>query len=147
MFLKKLKNIFCLTHAKNVGREMFLEVAKQSNSRTFYLTSKFQMLDQECLIVWPGPYDSLIANLKFQNCNKQWKHFQHTKFRIIGRAGSLFHLSHFESVHIKTKRPVLCRRKELVFSVELFNGFFIGHLTESPKLSGVLKTMPIHFFF
>ncbi len=30
MFLKKFKTIFCLTQAKNVGKAMFLSVAKQS---------------------------------------------------------------------------------------------------------------------
>ncbi len=30
-------------------------VAMQPNSQTFSLSSKFKMLDQQCLIVWPGP--------------------------------------------------------------------------------------------
>ncbi len=41
-------------------------------------------------------------------------------FRIIGKARSLFHLGVLESVYIKTKRPVLCRQKEFVFSLGLF---------------------------
>ncbi len=37
-------------------------------------------------------------------------------FKVICKARSLFHLEVLESVHIKTKRPVLCRQKRLVFS-------------------------------
>ena len=41
-------------------------------------------------------------------------------FRIIGQARSSFHLSVLASVYIKTRSPVLCRRKEFVFSLGLF---------------------------
>ena len=42
-------------------------------------------------------------------------------FRIIGQARSSFHLGVLESVYIKTQIPVLCRQKEFVFSLKLFN--------------------------
>ena len=42
-------------------------------------------------------------------------------FRIIGQARSSFHLGVLESVYIKTQNPVLCRQKEFVFSLKLFN--------------------------
>ena len=42
-------------------------------------------------------------------------------FRIIGQARLSFHLGVLESVYIKTQNPVLCRQKEFVFSLKLFN--------------------------
>ena len=41
--------------------------------------------------------------------------------RIIGQARSSFPLGVVESVYIKTQNPVLCRQKEFVFSLKLFN--------------------------
>ena len=54
------------------------------------------------------------------------------KLRIIGQARSSFHLGVLESVYIKTQNPVLCRQKEFVFSLGLFNkemgdSALIGH--------------------
>ena len=54
------------------------------------------------------------------------------KFRIIGQARSSFHLGVLEFVYIKTQNPVLCRQKEFVFSLGLFNqekgdSALIGH--------------------
>ena len=39
--------------------------------------------------------------------------------RIIGQVRSSFHLGVLESVYIKTQNPVLCRQKDLVFSLRL----------------------------
>ena len=33
----------------------------------------------------------------------------------------VFHLGVLESVYIKTQNPILCRQKEFVFSLKLFN--------------------------
>ena len=54
------------------------------------------------------------------------------KFLIIGQARSSFHLGVLESVYIKTQNPELCRQKEFVFSLGLFNqengdSALIGH--------------------
>ena len=49
------------------------------------------------------------------------KTYTEDNFRIIGQTRSSFHLSVFESVYIKTQNPVLCRQKEFVFSLKLFN--------------------------
>ena len=48
------------------------------------------------------------------------KTYSDDNFRIIGQARSSFHLSVLESVHIKTQNPVLCKQKELIFSLGLF---------------------------
>ena len=40
-------------------------------------------------------------------------------FRIIEQARSSFHLSALESVYMKTQNPVLCRLKDLFFSLGL----------------------------
>ena len=49
------------------------------------------------------------------------KTYTDDNFRIIGQARSSFHLGVLESVYIKTQSPVLCRQKEFVFSLKLFN--------------------------
>ncbi len=54
---------------------------------------------------------------------------------MIGKARSLFHFRVLESVHIKTKRPVLwvlCSQKEFVFSLGLFSSFFWSSLCIQP---------------
>ena len=56
----------------------------------------------------------LIAN---PECAKT---YTDENFRIIGQARSSFYLSVLESVYIKTQNLVLCRQKELVFSLVLF---------------------------
>ena len=49
------------------------------------------------------------------------KTYTDDNFRIIGQARSSFHLGVLESVYIKTQNPVLCRQKEFVFPLKLFN--------------------------
>ena len=49
------------------------------------------------------------------------KPYTDDNFRIIGQVRSSFHLGVLESVDIKTQNPVLCRQKEFVFSLRLFN--------------------------
>ena len=74
--------------------------------------------------------DSAIGQHLLENpeCTKM---YNDDKFRIIGQARSSFHLGVLESVYIKTQNPVLCRQKEFVFSLGLFNleGYnaLIGH--------------------
>ena len=41
-------------------------------------------------------------------------------FQISGQDRSSFHLSVLESVYIKTQNPVLCKQKDLIFSLGLF---------------------------
>ena len=48
------------------------------------------------------------------------KTYTDDNLRIIGQARSSFHLSIFESVCIKTQNPVLCKQKEFIFSLRLF---------------------------
>ena len=43
------------------------------------------------------------------------------KFRIIEQARSPFHLGVLESVYIETQNQVLCRQKDFIFSLGLFN--------------------------
>ena len=64
--------------------------------------------------------DSAIGQHLIQNpeCAKT---YTDDNFRIIGQARSSFHLSVLESVYIKTQNPVLCKQKEFVFSLGLFN--------------------------
>ena len=42
------------------------------------------------------------------------------QFSILAAARSSFHLKHLEATYIKTRRPVLCRQKEFVFTLKLF---------------------------
>ena len=48
------------------------------------------------------------------------KTYTDDNFRIIGQARSSFHLSVLESVYIKIQNSVVCRQKEFVFSLGLF---------------------------
>ena len=57
----------------------------------------------------------LITN---QECAKT---YTDDNFRIIGQVKSSLHLGVLEFVYRKTENPVLCRQKELVFSLKLFN--------------------------
>ena len=56
----------------------------------------------------------LIAN---PECAKT---YSDDNFRIIGQARSSFHLGALKSVYIKTQNPVLCKQKEFIFSLGLF---------------------------
>ena len=42
------------------------------------------------------------------------------RFSILAAARSSFHLNLLEATYIKTRRPVLCRQKELVYTLKLF---------------------------
>ena len=63
--------------------------------------------------------DSAIGQhlIKNPECAKT---YSDDNFRIIGQARSSFHLSVLESIYIKTQNPVLCKQKELIFSLGLF---------------------------
>ena len=49
------------------------------------------------------------------------KTYTDDNLRTIGQARSSFHLGVLGSVYIKTQNPVLCRQKEIVFSLKPFN--------------------------
>ena len=42
------------------------------------------------------------------------------RFSILATAGSSFHLNLLEAVYVKTRRPVLCKQKEFVYTLKLF---------------------------
>ena len=42
------------------------------------------------------------------------------RFSILATARSSFHLNLLEATYIKTRRPVLCRQKEFVYTLKLF---------------------------
>ena len=64
--------------------------------------------------------ESAIGQLLITNpeCAKT---YTDDNFRIIGQARPSFHLGVLEAVYIKAQNPVLCRQKEFVFSLKLFN--------------------------
>ena len=47
------------------------------------------------------------------------KNYNGDMFRIIGKVRSSFHLAVLESIYINTKKPLLCRQKEFVFTLGL----------------------------
>ena len=47
--------------------------------------------------------------------------YTNDKFQIIGQVRLSFHLRVLESIYMKTQNAVLCRQKEFVFSLGLFN--------------------------
>ena len=42
------------------------------------------------------------------------------RFSILAAARSSFHLNLLEAAYINTRRPVLCRQKEFVYTIKLF---------------------------
>ena len=56
------------------------------------------------------------------------KTYTDDNFQITGQARSSFHLSVLGSVYIKTQNPVLCKQKELIFSLGILqvnNGEYV----------------------
>ena len=47
------------------------------------------------------------------------KNYNDDMFRIIDKARSSFHLAVLKSIYISTKKPLLCRQKEFVFTLGL----------------------------
>ena len=62
--------------------------------------------------------DSAIGQHLLENpdCTKN---YNGDMFRIIGKARSSFHLAVLESIYISTKKRLLCRQKEFVFTLGL----------------------------
>ena len=46
--------------------------------------------------------------------------YDNKRFSILAVARSFFHLNLLEAAYIKTRRPVLCRQKEFVYTLKLF---------------------------
>ena len=46
--------------------------------------------------------------------------YDNKRFSILATARSSFHLNLLEAAYIKTRRPVLCRQKEFVYTLKLF---------------------------
>ena len=63
--------------------------------------------------------DSAIGQhlLEFHQCARNYSDSQ---FKILTTARSQFHLSLLEAVYISRKKPVLCRQKQFVFTLQLF---------------------------
>ena len=56
----------------------------------------------------------LLANDQFA------LNFDNKRFSILATARSSFHLNLLQTAYIKTRRPVLCRQKEFVYTPKLF---------------------------
>ena len=46
--------------------------------------------------------------------------YDNKRFSILAAARNSFHLNLLVAAYIKTQRPVLCRQKEFVYTLELF---------------------------
>ena len=83
-------------------------------------------LSHECLITsrWNNDFDNK-CHICAKNANAPKMRMRQTyaddNCRIIGQARLSFHLSILESVYIKTQNPVICKQKEFIFFLGLFN--------------------------
>ena len=48
-------------------------------------------------------------------------HYSNDQFSIIAKARSMFYLSVLEATYIKIKKPILCRQKAFVYSLQIFH--------------------------
>ena len=46
--------------------------------------------------------------------------YSNDQFSILAKARSMFHLSILEATYIKIRKPILCRQKEFVYSLQIF---------------------------
>ena len=63
--------------------------------------------------------DSAIGQHLFDN-DQCALNYDNKWFSIVTAARSSFHLNLLKAVYIKTRRPVLCRQKEFVYTLKLF---------------------------
>ena len=63
--------------------------------------------------------DSAIGQLLLDN-DRCALNYNDKRFSILAAARSSFHLNLLEATYIKTRRPVLCRQKEFVYTLKLF---------------------------
>ena len=47
--------------------------------------------------------------------------YSNDQFSILAKARSMFHLSVLEATYIKISKPILCRQKEFVYSLQIFH--------------------------
>ena len=47
--------------------------------------------------------------------------YSNDQFSILAKARSMFYLSVLEATYIKIKKPILCRQKEFVYSLQIFH--------------------------
>ena len=74
-------------------------------------TCKRQSTVSEC--------DSAIGQHLLEN-RRCAANYNEKQFKILATARNSFHLSLLEAAFIKTKRPILCRQKEFVYTLKLF---------------------------
>ena len=46
--------------------------------------------------------------------------YSYDQFSILAKARFMFHLSVLEATYIKMRKPILCRQKEFVYSLQIF---------------------------
>ena len=46
-------------------------------------------------------------------------HYHDRQFSILSKARTQFHLAALEAIFITTQQPILCRRKEFVYSLQI----------------------------
>ena len=56
--------------------------------------------------------------MKNPECATQYSNDQ---FSILAKARSIFHLSVLEATYIKIRKPILCRQKKFVYSLQIFH--------------------------
>ena len=61
-------------------------------------------------------WDSAIGQYFFEN-GQCALNYDNKRFSILATASSFFHLNLLETAYIKTQRPVLCRQKEFVYTL------------------------------
>jgi len=91
----------------------------------------------------PLQCDSTIGLHLLQNkqCSNKYNGQQ---FSICARAKSAFHLSALEATYIKTLKPILCRQKEFVYSLQIFRQ--LAFLSTMLILSPSFDTTLLYFY-
>ena len=62
-------------------------------------------------------------------------HYHDRQFSILAKARTQFHLAALEAIFIKTQPPILCRQKEFVYFLQMYN---------KQSLAGVHTKFDIH---
>ena len=79
--------------------------------------------------------------------------YSNDQFSILAKARSMFHLSILEATYIKIRKPILCRQKEFVYSLQIFftNSDVAGQQWQRYTLVGARTTFEfqptsIHYY-
>ena len=117
----------CCCVCRYVGRTSFRLEERINQHASNFIRRKQQPTkiqpERKCKIRSVATHQQCVSaiGLHFMQNPECATQYSNDQFSILAKARSMFHFSVLEAAYIKISKPILCRQKEFVYSLQIFH--------------------------